>query len=447
LQGVGRVRTNPNEVAPLAPGTEVLVSYEYGAPLIMGVINVPASDHADTTAFNVTDVEGFGGSGGINQTTRTGVGNYRGAREPRDVMPGDWAQVGTEGNTIATLNGGVNVIRSSTLAQIRTHLINDLVEIFSRNYRHITDMGEFSVFNDDGRINMRFRGATDQRSEAGPDEENWTIRFDMGAEGDILNFELTTPQGNTLFRFHVDAEGRCEIYGVNGVDIGSGARAGGSHTEEHTGNSQRTVEGNRVTTTMGDETRNIEGNNTTEVSSDYVINAGNDHRTQTLRDYAVGCGRNMNVAVQDTLTYDIEEGGWTIDIGSITSTNAGYTLKTFGGPIKMESQLGGDIELSSLLGHIKTQSQDIKVVTALPDSVILGGEALVSHVVKWEELVAYLTALHTALDLHIHTEPGTSVAAGVLPVTGVSGPPAVPIGAPLAGTFVNFRSLKVGVDS
>lgn len=438
--GVPRLRSTPGEVVPLPVGTEVLVSYDYGPPIIMGVLTMPASNNSETSSYSITDEEGFGGEG-LNKTT-VPSGNFRNAAEPRDLIPGDWSQVGEEGNAFALLGGGTNVMRSSSLAQIRTHLINDLVEIISRNFRHVTDMGEFNITNDDGRINMSFRGATDQRSEAGPDEENFTIRMDLGAIGDIFNLEFTTPQGQTLFKFHVDAEGACEIFGINGINIASGSRIDGTHTEEHEGNSSRTVGGSRTTSTLGDTTTTIGANLTEEISTDVITTIGNDWRTQVLRDVAIGAGRGMSVTVQGpeipggtAMTYDIENGDWVVDIGGLTSPLSGFEMKTFTGDIVHESTAGGTLLNATLAGFINNQSLGFNADTSfLPDSVVLGGPFLVSHVVKWEELFAYLSALHIAIDLHTH------------PVTGpVSGPPTVPVGSPLQGMLATFRSLVAGV--
>lgn len=451
INGVPRLRSTPGEVAPLSTGTEVLISYEYGNPIIMGIMTIPASDNQDTTKYSVTEEEGFGGQG-TNKSTITTGGNYRQAQEPTDMMPGDWGYVGENGNLISVLNGGVNVLKSSPLSQIRTYQVNDLVELISRNYRHISDMGEFSIFNDDGRINMRFRGASDQRSEAGPDEENWTIRFDLGSEGDMLNFELTTPKGQTLFRLHVDSEGAAEIYGINGVAINSGTRTGGSHAEEHTGDSNSTIKGNRVASVKGDVTDSTGGNLKREVGSDYQTNVNNDYRVQALRDLSLGCGRNMSVAVQggegdNALTYDIEDGNWTVELGSATAPDSGFSMSTFSGDVSFSSTLGGSFIVDSALGNLSTKTKEAKINTqSFPDSVVLGGDRLQSHLVKFEQLQSHLIQLYRALDRHTHQIPSTASAGGAS-VTGTTGTPVVPIGSPIVGDIQKFKSITSGVSS
>jgi hypothetical protein len=449
LRGVPRLRSSPGEVVPLAVGTEVAISFDYGMPLIVGVITMPGDSNAESEAFAISDVDGVGGDGPNGATIP--MGNFRGAAEPRDVIPGDWVQAGRQGNMMGVLEGGTNVIRSGPLAQIRTHLLNDLVELLSRNFRQVSDMGEFTIMNTDGRINMRFRGATDQRSEAGPDEERWTVKFDLGAEGDMLNFEICTPEGQTLFKWRVTSDGHCELYGVNGIALNSGSRAGGGHAEEHTGDSVRRVSGSRTSTTAGDETRQVDGNSATTVASDYAVSAGNDGRVQALRDLALSAGRNAFFSVQGgdgdaALTFDIESGDWVTTIGSTSSPDSGYKLSTFAGDIEFESSQGGDFNVTTQMGNIKTNSQSIKLVTSQLDSVVLGGENLVSHLVKYEELQQHLIQLYTALDMHTHLISGTATA-GMLPVNGTTGMPVVPIGSPIQGSMQQFKSTKAGVSS
>jgi hypothetical protein len=451
LTGVPRLRTSPGDVTALEPGTEVLITHEYGEPLILGIVSIPGKT-VSAARFSATDVQGFGGQG-LNKSQTLTEGNYRQPAEPDDIAPGDWAHVGSDGNLVAVLGGGVNVLKSSALAQIRTHLINDLVEVISRNYRHVSDMGEFTIQNNDGRINMRFRGGTDQRSEAGPDEENWTVKFDLGSEGDMLNLELCTPLGQTLFKFHVNADGQCEIYGINGVSINSGSQSGTPSVEQSTGSKRREIGGDQTVVIQGDKRTTVGGNESTETSADHTVSAGNDLRNQALRDLALGCGRNMYVqatgdGLNDALTFDIEHGSWVVDIGGPTSLNplSGFSMKTFSGDMTFESTLGGNFKVTTLLGNLETSTLKTIINTNfMPDSVILGGNVLASHIVKYEQLEQHLRLLYQLLDTHIHIESGTSVAAGI-PVTGTSGPPVLPISPILSPTLLTFKSLTTGVS-
>jgi hypothetical protein len=418
----------------------------------MGILEIPASDNELAQAFSVSDTPELAiGGEGPSATSINTHGNYRATREPRDVIPGDWVQMGEEGNMLATLGGGINVVRSSPMSQIRTHTLNDMVEIFSRNFRHITDMGEFSILNDAGRVNMRFRGGSDEETESGPDEENWTIKMDLGAEGDLFNFELCTPQGQTLFKVHVDSEGSAEIFGLNGVAISGGSASGGTSAQESSGSQDTRTGGDRTTVVGGSDTLTVNTNQTVTVTGDQETNIGNDYRIQALRDIAIGSGRNVNMVVQggegdNALAFDIEDGNWVVDIGSITNQDGGIAFNTFAGGFKFASQTGGDFEVESQTGNLKTTTSTAKFITGQPNSVVLGGDSIGSNLTKFQELQSLLQALFNKLDTHMH-QAGAMVAAGTMPVTGLSGPPAIPIGAPLSGQIIQLKSTVAGVSS
>jgi len=470
MPGVPRLRSTPGEISPLPGGTQVLIGFDYGMPIIMGCLSLPADNNKNASSVSVSEVSGFGGEG-LNKA-EIPAGNYRAASEPRDLIPGDWAQCGPDGNAFALLGGGANVMKSGALAQIRTHLINDLVEVLSRNYRMITDMGELTVKNDDGRVNMCFRGGTDQRSETGPDEENWTIRMDMGAIGDVFNLEFTNPKGQTQFKFHVDAEGACEIFGLNGMTLASGSTKDGTHNEEHMGESTSTFGANKTTDIAGSATNTVGVDHNLDTGGNVVQTIGVDWRNSVLRDVAIGAGRNMRVSVQgpelplpgafssitnryapvlpqplaNALSFDIQQGDFFIEVGSAASlpTIGNYLVKTWHGDIIHEATMPGrTIKNQSLTGYIENRSLRFTAATnGLPDSVILGGDVPLAHVVKWEQLISYLSALHSAFDTHTHFSGAQF--AGFIPVTGLTAPPIIPI-TPLSTMFPAFRSITTAV--
>lgn len=454
LKGVPCLRASPGEMAPLPIGTEVALSYDWGLPVIVGCLSLPTTNNENTPTHSITDVSGFGGQG-LNKATLP-EGNYRKPGEPTDLIPGDWAQVGPEGNAVALLGGGASILKSGPLSQVRTHLINDLVEIISRNYRHISDMGEFNITNDDGRINLSFRGASDQRNEAGPDEEHWTIRMDLGAVGDIFNLEFTTSKGQTLFKFHVDASGHCEIYGINGVNIASGSRYSGKHTEEHSGDSQKTVGGSQTVAVGGTETRTI-GNTVKEtIGGNYESSTNNDWKHVAIRDVSLSAGRTMFVnalgniiPIGPSASFDFQNGNWEVNVGNPLSipTTSAFTLTTHNSDITHEVVGPGNITNSAMLGKIAQHSLAHFINTNnIPNSVVLGGLIPTDNVVKWGALIAYLTTLHALFDVHTHTIPSTAVA-GIIPVVGVTANPAPFLLSPLAAMFPLFRSNVAGVAS
>ncbi len=149
--------------------------------------------------------------------------------------------------------------------------------------------------------------------------------------------------------------------------------------------------------------------------------------------------------------FDIENGDFFLEVGSLASipTVGNMLFKTWQGDIIHEALgPGRTIKNQSLAGFIENRSLQFKAATnGVPDSVILGGDLPISHVVKWEELVVYLGQLHRLLDYHSHTIPSTAVAAGI-PVTGVTAPMMAPPGASTAilePNFPLFRSITTAV--
>ena len=453
---VGYLRSSPGEIKPLPTGTEVAISWEYGPPIITGCISIPASRNEGTPSFSITDADGFGGQG-ANQA-ESPDGNYRRPGEPTDLIPGDWAQVGTGGNGFTVLGGGTSTMKSSPLAQIRTHSIGELVEIFSRNFRHITDMGESRITNDGGKNNWSFRGGVSQRTEAGPDEEKWTIQVDLGSVGDLFNFELTTLKGQTLFKFHVDASGHCEIFGINGVNVASGNKYSGTHTEEHAGDSSKAVGGNQTATVEGSGTHTYGSTLKEVIGGNREVSVSNDIKAVAVRDIAVAAGRAVNLSVtgpfpplpkvQDAVTADIATGNLTLNVGSALTASipyiSNYNLNVFAGDITNKIATVGNISNSTIGGEITNSSLRHVVDThGFPASVVLGGPVAGSQVVKYEELLLYLQHLHSLIDSHIHLIGAAT--AGPFPVVGLTDKPLIPTTPQVAGDLLTFRSLTTGV--
>lgn len=453
IQGVMRIMNSPGNIAPLQAGTQVLVTYGYGVPMILGVVSLPATLNLDTDSFSFTGVTGFGGEG-QNQAGGAPVGNFRAGNQPRDLVPGDWVQMGQDGQGFGVLEGGVTMMKSSPLAQIRTHLLEDLVQVISRNYQQFSDMGIFEIKNQEGQINMSFRGGSDQVTEAGPDEEKWTIRFDMGSEGDLLTFAITTPQGQDLFKLHIDGDGHVDVYAINGISVESNGRSGGDHRVTHTTDSVTEVRGERTVTVQGNNNIDISGGSTETVTGDRVQITANDHVITALRDLTLSSGRNGYFTFQGSgndpaLSISTDTGGVAFTIGSpaAAANSSGLSIKTYNGNMAFAAQTTGDFTVDVSLGAVKTKSRTVIVDTSIPDSVTLGGSQLISNVAKFQEMQSMIQALLTALDTHVHTIPGTAVAAGFAPVTGSTSVPAIPISPQVSPLIPLVKSLTVGVGA
>ncbi|MGD9209144.1 MAG: hypothetical protein PVI90_00135 [Desulfobacteraceae bacterium] len=377
-EGIGRITQSMGDVRILPIGTRVALSAEFGELFIVGIMPYTGNRNNNENRISLTGIAGTGGEDPL-YTGRTSAANYRTKNTPRDLGSNDWAEIGEEGNAVAVLAGGVNVVRSSGMAQIRTHLINDLVEIISRNYKHISDMGISEIKNNKGRITWSFRGGSDQATETGSDQENWSIRIDLGAEGDLFRFELTQPSGGTNFKFHVTADGQLSIFTAEASDEFVGTDKNikilGDRTTSVKQNDEQTIEGNQTKNIYGIRNTGISNNDTCTVGNDRIINV-QKHLIETVggKHEEKIVGNNPITAKPGDIAREtiINNGSWLINIGNPTSganavALAGFELNTFTGDIIQQINIKGNIDLKTLLGNasLETTSGIATLKTAL----------------------------------------------------------------------------------
>jgi hypothetical protein len=360
LRGVMRIAHSPGDKKMFPEGTQVCITHDFGPPMILGVLNYTTQVEAEDAPTSITGVEGTGADDAINPTDANA--NFRPNSTPRDLAPNDSVEVGPMGNVIGVLDGGVNVIKSTDFAQIRTHLVNDLVEILSDKFRHFTSMGFSEVKNDGGRTSYVFRGGTDQLHEAGSDQENWTIRLDLGGTGDLFKFELTEPDGTSVFRIHVTPDGKADLYAAKGFNWKEGEQG----TSKSLKDEITEVKGAVTRTIGGEETRKVRGARKTSVSSNDSKNVGNDGVESYVRHFIksvggdakytfVGGDSAVATPTNEALAFEVVNGSWVINIGDPISggspaAKAGFDLRTFLGDITMKIKTSGNLDLSTLLG-------------------------------------------------------------------------------------------------
>jgi len=360
---MGRLMTDYNDATLLPVGVTVAVSYDYGPPLIIGIIPMTSSRNTQQLATaGISDDP----TGQENEPAPAGA-YCRPPHLPSNLLPQDKVMVSPDGNMIGALTGGINTMKSG-MAQVRTHLLNDLVEIVCRNYRHISDFGITEISNNNGKIGLTMRGGTDQTTEAGPDQENWTFRLDLNGD-DLFRFELTQPGGTTLFKLTVNNDGKVELYGADGVDIGGGR----NRTEDVNGDRTVTVKGNDVAIIEGGQNTSVNGNRQALVSGSESHVVGNDltetavrHRTDSTGGVHLETitGGNPLVAVplQTARKTRVVNGTWEIDIGNpLSGANpaalAGFKLTTFSGDINLAVKVLGNIALSTLVGNVMLETK------------------------------------------------------------------------------------------
>jgi hypothetical protein len=204
---VPRLIRDPGDMSIIPRDTTVVLHDELGFLVIDSILPQAPSQPVELAPTRVTEIRGIGGEDPIYQSDEDAA-KFRQPNEPQDLLAGDRVIASKDGNLVAVLAGGTNVIKSSPLAQIRTHSLTDMVEIISNVYRHISALGDLKITNVNGRTSLIWRAGSNQLTENGAGEENWTIRLDAGATGDLFNLEITTPDGNTLSKIHMSADGK-----------------------------------------------------------------------------------------------------------------------------------------------------------------------------------------------------------------------------------------------
>lgn len=211
LRNVPQIKTGPGEYEHYRIGTTVIISYDLGFPAVLGCISLSSGKSDTRTPPSLTGVESIGDDNPLQPTQ--GTGSYKPASAPTDMTGGDWARVGTLGNHVAVMEGGVTLVGSPT-AQLRSLGLSGVMQLLAQQTLTHTDFGEWKTVNDQGKTSFILRAGSNQNTQTGYGEENWTIKVDLGATGDLFNFEISESTGKTLFKIHVDPNGHVQIFGT-----------------------------------------------------------------------------------------------------------------------------------------------------------------------------------------------------------------------------------------
>lgn len=273
-------------------GTTVVISWDLGIPAIVGCMDMPRSPQPATQSPTLTGVEGVGNADPTQLTQ--GSNNYKPTNAPTDMGQGDWAQVGTMGNHVAVLEGGVSLLGSPS-AHLQSLGTSGTMRTIARRIQQFSDFGQMRIENDQGKTSFILRAGSNQTTQTGQDEQHWTIRLDLGATGDMFDFRILEPEGAVLFRLHAGADGRVQIFGEGGVDLSSGASG--------TGQMRHDIAGARATTVAGDDTHVVDGASDTVVAASATYAIGRDITRSVGRNATefIGGGRDVGVSGDETL--------------------------------------------------------------------------------------------------------------------------------------------------
>jgi hypothetical protein len=345
LRDVPQLRTGPGAFEHLETGTTVVVSYDLGFPAIIGCISMVGPGTGPVSPADVTGVSGAGDDNPLVPTR--GTNNYKPPYAPVDMAQGDWVRVGTMGNHIGVLEGGVSSMGSPT-ALVRSLGLAGVLQLVSRTMQTYTDFGQWRVENDQGRTSFVLRAGADQSTQTGADEQHWTIRLDVGATGDLFNFRITEPDGRTVFRMHVSGDGRVQIYGDGGVDISSGPGADATTAHDIDGKRAVRISGTDTLETGETRTTKIGQADQTTVGTDKTTVVGASEARFVNNDLTTSVGGKKTEIVVGGADTRIVNGAWKLHVGdpadgATPATSSSLDLKTGLGDINAAS--GGAMTL------------------------------------------------------------------------------------------------------
>jgi hypothetical protein len=336
LQDVPQIKATAGGFDHIPVGTTVVISWDLGIPAIIGCIDMVGPTQAAIPSPTLTGVENVGDDDPTQPTE--GSNSYKPPNAPTDMSSGDWAQVGALGNHVAVLEGGVSLFGSLS-AHIRSIATSGIVQTVARQVQQFTDFGKLSIENYQGRTSLILRAGSNQASEVGQDEQHWTIRLDLGATGDVLDFRISEPEGKLLFRLHAGSDGRVQIYGDGGVDLSSGTNG--------TAEMRHDIAGDRSATIAGDDTHEVQG------------------------DHAVTVDGASVTAIAGDQTHSVGGGATSFVGGDRTSGVSGDETQTIAG--KRSVQIGGDDE-TDVTGNSTTKAEQVLTVDGV--QVKLGANAV-----------------------------------------------------------------------
>lgn len=418
--------------------TCVVVHSELGFPVIDAILPQAPSNPVELAPTRVSEIRELDGEA---SPVASDDANFRGPNDPVDVAAGDRVIAGPEGNLLAILAGGTNVLKSSPFAQVRTHALTDMVEVLSKVYRHVTAMGNLDITSDGGKTSLIWRAGADQTTENGAGEENWTIRLDVGATGDLFNLEVTTPHGNTLSKVHLSADGRVEILGVNGIDLTSGGT--GDSREDFAGDKNVRIGGSLSSSVGRDRYDETRGSFSSRVTHDLKRAVGGSSSQAVSGDDLSYVGGAHTSKTQKTRTTEVING----DLATILGNPASGALPSNQQKGLWVNHVGG---YAFVIQPTALPGSAFSIISSAPGSVLLGadGAAVLNPatgtysvvaaapfgVMKYEPFAAMMQTMLTWMDTHVHAS-----------AVGPTSPPAVPASLSVSPVISPIRSVRVAV--
>jgi hypothetical protein len=376
-------------------GQRVILKLGLGRPVITQILPMSVDVVSARSAVTVTPGSAPATRGSASGTAAPA--NYA-ARAPKDLLPGDFVQIGNQGQYAGVLDGGVALLHASPWSQVVCNQEEDTTVIAGRNLNLLTDFGNIRFTSDGGKFGFVLEGATDQLTEAA--ENNWAVQLRVGSESEgLADFRINDRKGTAVSRVVWQADGSLlrESKGIISENYP------GIANYEYGSDLVVTVGGAHTLSVGADRTENFYGSLNTLVSQSRSMSVLQDRFDTINRDWNASVGRNMVLSISGDQAatpgavaagWGITNGSWIVDVGFPGAGELGSALSA----IEFNTySAGGSITLSSALDKIILDTTTI-------ESVLLGSSKGVAslHAVLWEPLQTFLEALVKWLDAHVH---------------------------------------------
>lgn len=250
---------------------------------------------------------------------KMGSESYR-AGMPAELIPGDWAQYGTDGNMLAVLEGGTTVVKASDTAQIQLHKARDLVQIVARRFELLTDFGELSFSSDQGKTRFRLRGsASAEKSSPTNFTPDCFLEFGTGEGAEYLKI------------------GTSDVYleFKDGDITRGGEHVGRKFSRGSTSTPESTVIDGENRTNLGSKTESIAGDLKLDVSGSLSMTSSSEMVINSVGSMALECDAHSLSVVG---AYSASVGGYTTPLsdGLPTPGVAAYNIEVAKGDFLLE---------------------------------------------------------------------------------------------------------------
>lgn len=386
------LESQAKEILLYKRGTPVFITQAPGYWICVGIANAPRSSYP-TKGYQrkITNTFEFGGDDPIYKHDDA-KNPYRG-QSPADSVPGDWGVMGSEGNFLGVLEGGLSIFKGGELSQIIASKLGDMIKVIARNFQIFSDFGEVKMVNDNGLTSLVINGYN-SAINANKNSGNWDYTLKIGGQN-LFEMRLGKGKsGDSLFSFIVDPDGKANVRTdstfVVEMNQAPKVKIQGDQTLETKGHSSETIKRNKFSYIKGTETKDVSGQRKVFVSNNQTHNIGGgqlDIIGGTKEEKVGGIspidltvtGRKVSVASGNSLL-DV---GNPLDLGIPNPLLAGnlgsIQNQTWMGNIENTVQIKGDIKNSTVLGNF-TVNAGIGQLKITPDGKVAMGTPAVEVV-------------------------------------------------------------------